>query len=472
MRNRYFLSLTLSLLPLAFVHAQENQAPRSAPAQTTGSLTLAKAIATALGSQPQIATSTATRESQEQRLKQTKARFLPSITPTYNYQNQYTFGKQTVFLGGGIVTELPSGRTITTRQEQVALNYRLFDSGSRDLGARQASQNLRASEFAEANAKQTVIGSVSDAYYAALRNDALVRVSEAQVERANKTFEQIRFQAEVVGVTAKKDILQAEADYLNAKVNLLQAHNNADLAYSQLRSAMGIGGSGRLVLADVAKPSAETPLTAMVEGVKLDTQDAVAIAKMVELAQQNRPDLKQALAGAAASATGVKLAQINTRPLLNVDLSASYQFDAANDPTRQLGNNRAVVASITYPLFDGGASRANVHATEATLRAQEAQVEGQKLQVSVDVEQAWRNLTQARATVPATDAALAAARKNYEAASEALRLGAGSTVEVITAQTALVQAETNYVQAIYNFYTTDARLARVLGQADRIGGAE
>jgi outer membrane protein TolC len=42
-------------------------------------------------------------------------------------------------------------------------------------------------------------------------------------------------------------------------------------------------------------------------------------------------------------------------------------------------------------------------------------------------------------------------------------------VEVITAQTALVQAEINNVQALYNFYTADARLTRSLGQADRIG---
>jgi outer membrane protein TolC len=42
---------------------------------------------------------------------------------------------------------------------------------------------------------------------------------------------------------------------------------------------------------------------------------------------------------------------------------------------------------------------------------------------------------------------------------------------VITAQTSLVQAEINNVQALYNFYTNDARLTRALGQADRIGQA-
>lgn len=472
MRNRYFLSLALVLLPLVARPALGDNEGMVAPGQSASPLTLSKAVSTALANQPQVAAATATREVSEQRLKQTNSRFLPTVTPTYNYQNQYTFGKQTVFLGGGVVTELPSGRTTTTRQEQVSLSYRVFDSGARSLAATQGRQNVLASELGEANTRQTVIGSVSDAYFSVLRSEALVRVSEAQVDRAGKTFEQIRFQAMEVGVTAKKDILQAEADFLNAKVNLLQAKNNADLAYSQLRNAMGIPGSGRFVLADVAPPTLTTPITAKAEGITPDTPDTVAIPKLISLAQSSRPDLHQAQINAAASATGIKISEINTKPLMNVDLSATYQFDAANDPTRQLGNNRSVVASITYPLFDGGASRAGVHASEATLRAQEAQVQNQVQQISLDVETAWRNLVQARATVPATEAALSAARKNYEAASESLKLGAGSTVEVITAQTALVQAETNYVQAIYNFYTADARLARALGQADRIGGAK
>jgi outer membrane protein len=375
-----------------------------------------------------------------------------------------------VFQGNGVVTELPSGKTVTTRQEQIALSYRVFDSGRRDLNAKQAKQSLSASELGELNTRQTVIGNVADTYFNALRTDALVRVSQAQVDRAKTTLDQIRFQAsDAVGTTPKKDVFQAEADYLNATVNLLQAQNNAEIAHTQLRNAMGISGTGKLPLAEVAPPTLSTPMTATVAGVTLDTPSPTAIPKLIAEAQDKRPDIQQSEVNAAAGETTVKLAQLSTRPNLSVDLSAGYQLDAANDPTRQIGNNRAVVANLTYPLYDGGASRANVHATEASQRSTVAQLENQKQAVALEVEQSWRNLGQARVSIAATESALAAARKNYEAASESLKLGAGSTVEVITAQTALVQAEINNVQALYNFYTADARLTRSLGQADRIG---
>ncbi len=457
----------LALLPIVVAHAQEVSAV--APVQATGPMTLSMAIATALDRQPQLVAAAANKDASAQRLKQTKASYLPTVTPSYNFQNQYTFGKVQVFQGGGVITELPSGKTTTSRQEQVNLSYRLFDSGRRDLNARQAQQSLTALELSEANTRQTVIGNVADAYFNALRTDALVRVSEAQVERARQTFEQIKFQANTVGVTPPKDIFQAEADYLTAKVNLLQAQNNAEIAHLQLRNAMGLTGSGKFNLADVSPPSPTAPMTAQVDGVVPATKDSDAITKLVAFAQTRRPDTQQVEVNAAASQTAVKIAEISSRPTVNIDLSAGYQFDAANDPTRQVGNNRALVANVTYPLFDGGATRSNIHAAEATQRSSVAQVQNQKQQVALEVEQAWRNLGQARVSIPATEAALAAAKKNYEAASESLKLGAGSTVEVITAQTSLVQAEINYVQALYNFYTADARLTRALGQAERIG---
>jgi TolA-binding protein len=89
--------------------------------------------------------------------------------------------------------------------------------------------------------------------------------------------------------------------------------------------------------------------------------------------------------------------------------------------------------------------------------------------VAVQIEQSFRSLALARASLPAALAAQQAAQINYEAALESRREGIGSIVDVITAQTLLVQAQTSYVQAIYTFYGADAALARAIGQAERIG---
>nr|CAA9288908.1 hypothetical protein AVDCRST_MAG63-4191 [uncultured Armatimonadetes bacterium] len=125
-------------------------------------------------------------------------------------------------------------------------------------------------------------------------------------------------------------------------------------------------------------------------------------------------------------------------------------------------------AQVSYPLFDAGLSRARVRESQAAVRGSEARVESLRQQVAVEVEQAWRDLAQARATLPAAEAAQRAAQVNYEAAIESRREGLGTIVDVITAQTQLAEAQSAFVQAVYDFYQGDARLARAVGQADRL----
>jgi outer membrane protein TolC len=255
-------------------------------------LTLRDAINFALQLQPDIYVSIADRESAEQRLRQANARFLPTLTPQYTYIYNYTFVDANRFVtapdtttGGGTTTDtgaasrqvvaLPQSTTRTVRQGDLSFRYLLYDGGQREASRQQAQASLRAARFGEADTRQLVIGAVADAYFGALRNEALVRVSESQVARAQNTLDVIRAQVEAE-VAARKDILQAEADFLNAQVNLLQARNNADVAQAQLKNTIGIVGGGRLTLADVPPPAPDTPATATLSAAPATTDPAGA----------------------------------------------------------------------------------------------------------------------------------------------------------------------------------------------------
>ncbi|MFY7952475.1 MAG: TolC family protein, partial [Armatimonadaceae bacterium] len=285
MKQNILITVTAAAVCAAPAAAQ-NQAPP---------LTLSRAIAVALERQPTLAAATANRQAGEARANQAKARYLPTVTPTYQIQALTNTGTINQILPGGIVQPVTQTRSSTIYQEDLAATYRLFDAGSRDLNARQARQNLRGLTYAEENARQTVIGNVADAYYNALRNDALVKVSEAQVERAKNTFDLIKAQI-AAGLTAEKDVLQPEADYLNAQVSLLQAQNNAEIARTQLRNAMGITEPLAFTLNGVSTPTPDTPMTASVEGVSVTTPAEQALPRLVAKAIDERPDIAQGYA--------------------------------------------------------------------------------------------------------------------------------------------------------------------------------
>lgn len=459
-------TIVLSFSTILLAGSVHAQLPAQEPVQISEPLTLQKAISIAIGRQPSLGAAVANRQASEARLRQSQSNYQPRVTPTYTFQQLDSTGIVNQILPGGIVQPVQQSKSVTTRQEDLSLSLRIFDSGTRDMNARQSRQNLISSQLAEANVRQTVIGNVADNYYAALRTQALVDVSKAQVERTKNTLDLVTAQIEA-GTAAKKDDLQPRADYLNAQVTLLQAENNAQVALTQLRTAMGIIENIPLSLAKVDAPSADRKLSA-----ELPTQTGLTspsvIAQIVKKAFETRPDIKQAEMTAEISATGVRLAKISAGVSVTADVAARYQFAAATDPTRSIGNNKQVTVAATYPLFDGGNVRNGVRAAEAQQRSQEYNVQTQRQNVALEVEQAIRNLEQARLSLPATQAALEAAQNAYDKAIESKKEGLGSVVEIITAQTALVQSQTNAVQAIFNYYSADARLARVLGQSERI----
>lgn len=487
-------------------------------------LTLQSAIEAALRLQPDIFVAQADRESAIQQLRQANARFLPTVAPQFTYIRNYTFVNVNRFttvgngtgtgtggagtgtgtgtggtgtgtgtggtgtgvgtngrqVSGGDLVALPRSSTNETRQGDVSLRYLLYDSGQRQANASAARANLRATEFGEQNTRQGVIGNVADNYFNVLRTDALVRVSQAQITRAQNTLEVIQAQVDV-GQAPPKDILQARADLENARVQLLLARNNADIAQAQFKNSIGIVGGGRLALADVAAPTDTTPTTATLtpaaattgagqqqpttpttSTAPAETGADAALNDFIGLAYTARADISGNAAGIEVNRAQVRLARINSGVQVTSDTALGFQFSP------NTGNNREITAQISYPLFDAGLSRSQVRAAEASQRAAELRLESLRQQVAVEVEQAYRQLALSRASVPAAQIAQQAAQLNFEAASEARREGVGTIVDVITAQTLLVQAQTNFVQAVYDFYAADARLARSVGQAERL----
>ena len=477
--------------------ASASPAPSASPSALPSPLTLSEALRLALALQPDLAASAAERQAAQERLRQANARFLPTVTPQFTYFNNYTFVNSNRFTTGtdGGQVQIPQSATQEARDGDVSLRYQLFDSGRRNLNARQARASLRSSTFGETDTRQLVIASVADSYFVTLQNQALVRVSEARVARAENTLAVIQAQV-AAGAAARKDTLQAEADLALARVQLLQARNNADLAQAQLKNAIGVVGGGRLELSDVPAPAPDAPTTATLAaetgagagesagaaggtgGTSAAPAAAAAAAtapggtaaaagdseinRFIDLAYRARPDVAQAAETIEINRAGVRLARIDAGVLVTSDAALGYQFS----PDR--GNNREISAQVSYPLFDGGLARAQVRENEAAVRGSEARVESLRQQVAVEVEQAWRDLAQARATLPAAEAAQRAAQVNYEAAIEARREGLGTIVDVITAQTQLAEAQSAFVQAVYGFYQGDARLARAVGQAERL----
>lgn len=397
-------------------------------------LTLDEAIRIGLQNQNTVGIARSQVEAARARVTQARAQYFPSIAPLYRYRNEN-------IAINGTTQHVDQGET------SIGLTQLIFDMGKREENVAASRSNQKASEFNVLDTRQTVIADVTTRFYEVLRSKELVRVAESSVERAKTTLDATKAFVEA-GTAPKKDILQAQADYDNAQVQLIVARNDVRVAGTFLKNSMGILTSLPVIVEDTrpAAPSAAPDTTG--------TQAYVA------RAFATRPDLRRDTEFISSDRHQVKIAQINSGFQVQADVTEGYRVDPSP------GENRSFGTSFTYPLFDAGASRAAVRAAKATLDQSRLQLDLTKQNIQLEVEQSYLTREESRQRYMAAESALKAAQENYAAAREAQKEGAGTIIDVITAQTQLVTAETNAVQSIYDYYTSDARLRRAVGEND------
>src|SRR5579862_823613 len=383
----------------------------SAPVDLSQPLTLDGAIRIALDHQTALGIAVSQLDAARAAVDQSKAEYYPNIAPAYNYNYQKT-------------TQTFNGQQLTGVFSQslgtIGANLLIFDSFKREETVLVNKYSARAAEHNVYDTRQTIINTVSADYFDLLRQKELVRVAQSSVDRTKTTLDYTK-ESVAAGASPRKDILQAEADFDNAQVQLLIARNNQNLAQSTLKNAMGILTPLPITTSDL--PLAPPPAAA-------DTRTPVDYLK---LAFASRQDLQRDAASVDSNRHSVKVANIAAGPQVQASVNEGYNVFPVSGEERTFGT------TLTYPLFDGGASRAAVHQAQANLRQSRQQMEQDKQQVQLDVEQAYLQREAARAQYAAAGAAVEAAQANYDAALEAKREGAvsGTLLDIITTQTSL-----------------------------------
>jgi outer membrane protein len=411
----------------------------------TRPLTLERAIQIGLQRQNSIAIAQAATDSASARVTQARSSYYPQVTPSYQFQTNLSPGGTANF-GGQLIS---TSRKSETHTEVVVARQLIFDSGIREANVGLSRRNLFASEYNLGNERQNVVLQVTQNYYTLLRDRALVSVEEESVKRAQTTLEAIKAQVEA-GTAAKSDTYQAESDLANAKVALLQAQNDYNVEQAALKNAMGVVTSQPILFPD---NPVEPPNT---------TPDPVGLEHYVQTAYRNRLDIKQAQERIHAQGYSVRIAKINSGVTLDANVTEGY----ALDPT--VGEERTFTVSLSYPLFDGGNTRAAVRDTRAVLEQDRRTLDQLQQTVRLNVEQSYLIREQAKQRLLAAAAAVAAGQTNYNAALEKQRNGLINILDVINAEVQLVNAQVAQVQAIYDFYIADATLRRDVGLNDPV----
>lgn len=227
----------------------------------------------------------------------------------------------------------------------------------------------------------------------------------------------------------------------------MSAENGYATARVRLNQAMGVAGT---IDYDVAG----NPFAAVAgEDQPLDPLLAEALSA--------RPDVVAIDAQVTAAERSVAAAQGGYFPKVGLTAGATEGGPVGSDLTW----NAYLGGTLSWSLFQGGLTRAQVAEARALLEAQRAQRNLLVQQVRADVDAARLDVVAAQALLDADREAVEAARNRLRLAEARYANGAGSALELSDAQLAQTNAEAQLVQAEYKLGQARATLLRALGRS-------
>ena len=411
------------------------------PPQILGrKLALDEAVAIALAGQPQIQARLFDYAAARHRVTQALAPMLPqitgSVTATRSQQTTLTTSATT-----GLTTPVQISRDPNqTLFAQVALSQLLFDFG-KTLAATDAARKLATVALESVELQRQLISlAVKEAYTNINFSQRLITVAQAQFDRAQLNLRSARGFYEV-GTRPKSDVVRAEVDVANARVDLIRGRNAERLARVALNTAMGI---------DVDTPT-QVQENLIYEPVQFDRPQLRAEAL------RQRPEHRQAKLQVDVTEAQERLAFRNFLPNL-------FGTGAYGGTRSELNPFWSLGLSLTWTIFDGGNLVGKYQEARANLDAAQARVKASELDIIQNVEQAEIVAEESQERIQAAQAAVASAEENFRLAQGRFDAGVGTILELTDAQLALTQSQNVEAQALADFRIALSRLDRALGR--------
>jgi outer membrane protein TolC len=295
--------------------------------------------------------------------------------------------------------------------------------------------------------KMDVTLNVKNAFYNLLRAQAFVEVNEAAVAQSEELVRVTEAQKRA-GVAAEFDVLRARTQLENNKQALISARNQVQISKNSLANTLGI---------DPATPiDPQIPEFPPVPELGEEQLITEAIAKRPEYAQADINILK--------ATKNVRLARRTLEPYLTASANGNYNPNPAiiaNEKTTGSLN-----LTLTIPLSDGGSTKAAVEAARSDERGALIQKDQFVRGIKAEVQQAIIAVKDAEERTRSAEQTVKEAEEAFRLAGVRFKAGVGTQLDVNDAQTALVQASNNRVNARYDYLGALARLARAVGNQE------
>lgn len=325
----------------------------------------------------------------------------------------------------------------------VSLKIPLYRGGRLEKNVDIARITRMVSEGTFRQGKQELVYNLTSTYCKILGLEALLKAREQMVTQLEE-HRRVTDQFVKAGRSARVDLMKTDVELAHARQQALAAQNAMTATYALLRTLMG---------ADETYP--QFTISGEPLFLKVHSQEAEA----VKVALQQRPEYQKAMAQAELQQARLDLTKGKRLPSL--DLAGDYTEKAGD--SLSFKDNWNIGLRLSYPLFDGGITRAEINKGYIELEHSQEELRAVRLLIVQEVKLAFLGLADAEKRVTVSKEAISAAEENLRVEQLKYEAGDGTTKDVIDAQTAFLRSITDWHQASYDLLTAQAALEKALG---------
>ncbi|MDB4889875.1 MAG: hypothetical protein JWL61_1730 [Gemmatimonadetes bacterium] len=346
--------------------------------------------------------------------------------------------------GGGTSSSISSA----TQQQYGAGVAALVDVFT---GGRRSAQRVQANALSQAAGagltlqRYATIYLATQSYLDVLRSHELIRVTSDEVAQSGLGLQYAQ-RRESAGTATRADVLSAQLALSTARQAQLAATDTLVMNTAALGHLVGANGP---VDAEPAASIEPTPLV---------MNDSAVLT----LAMTTAPAVRTTQAVASADTAAMRAAKTLYVPTITA--GAGYNWALGSSSPAGLRPGWIMTLGTTFPLFDGFVREATVTQAEVAATVSTVTALDTRLLVRADAQRLLSNLHLSESSIELSRESVRLATENLRLFRARYGAGIATILDVLTAQTSLIQAQLSLVSARFNYQSARAALESLLGQ--------
>jgi outer membrane protein len=405
--------------------------------------TIEAALVRAYQNNPQLNAQRAAVRSTDENVPQALSGYRPKVALTASLGYQYTDINSTQ---GGTPTQLVRTEihgTDPPRAAGLTVTQTLFNGNQTANRTRAAESQVSGAREGLRVLEQSVLLSAATIYMDYLRDAAIVEVQRSNTRVLEQTLKQTQDRFNVGEVT-RTDVAQSEAQLAAGKTQQLTAESNLTTTRSNFR---------RIIGNEPAQLAPGSPVDRFLPG---------SLPGAVDLSLIENPNVTAAMYGIDVNFLQVKINEGALLPTVTVQAAVQQAYEQTMTTYRSFG--ASAIAQLSVPIYQGGAEYSLIRQSKENLAQQRLNLELTRDQTRANTVTAWGQLVAGKAQVASAQAQVTASEIALNGVREEAKAGQRTTLDVLNAQQALVNARVALVTAQHDRVVASYAVLNAVGR--------